>query len=83
MGRNKLDTRVFIERSEKRHGKGTYDYSMSEYTRINSKIIIICYIHGKFLQQPYHHWDGMGCPKCGKIKSIVTRTGTKEQFIKK
>jgi Zn finger protein HypA/HybF involved in hydrogenase expression len=79
----KIGTSIFVERSEKRHGKGTYDYSMSKYHRRDVKIIIICHVHGKFLQHPYHHWEGTGCPKCANEKSSALRAGTTEQFVQR
>jgi Zn finger protein HypA/HybF involved in hydrogenase expression len=73
----KLTTEEFITRSNDRHSY-KYIYTKSEYIASNKKIIIICPIHGEFLQTPVAHMQGQGCPLCaGKIKK------TNLTFIKK
>lgn len=72
----KLTTEIFIKRSMEKHGS-KYSYSLSEYKRINEKIIITCPIHGEFLQTPNNHIQGAGCPKCSHL--IMTQ----EEWIKK
>ncbi|WP_170172524.1 GIY-YIG nuclease family protein [Hymenobacter rigui] len=37
------------------------------------KLQIVCQEHGIFLQTAPHHVRGLGCPSCGKIKSIRSR----------
>ena len=70
-------TEEFIEKSKLIHGD-KYDYSKVDYINTYTKIIIICKEHEDFLQTPYNHIRGNGCPKCaGTIKS-----NTKE-FIEK
>jgi predicted nucleic-acid-binding Zn-ribbon protein len=60
----KLTTNEFIERSKKIHGD-KYDYSKINYINNNTKVIIICKIHGEFYQNPGNHYlQGHGCPKC-------------------
>jgi len=67
---------TFIEKSKKIHGD-KYDYSKVEYKNCNEKIIIICKIHGEFLQKPHGHFNG-GCTKCaGCCKN------TSDEFIEK
>ena len=44
-----------------------YDYSKSIYKNLRTKIIIICPIHGEFLQSPKNH-KYSGCPKCNESK---------------
>jgi hypothetical protein len=46
-GGEKLNTKIFIERSLNKHGR-KYDYSKSIYQNINSDICIICQKHGEF-----------------------------------
>jgi very-short-patch-repair endonuclease len=53
-----------------------YDYSLMNYTKTDNKIIIICPIHGEFLQTPHHHLTGVGCQKCGNVYKKTT-----EEFI--
>ena len=60
-----------------------YDYSLVDYNTRNTKVIIICKIHGPFEQCPAGHLKGSGCRRCGIIKSAKTQTFSKEQFIQK
>ena len=55
---------VFIEKAKSIHGD-KYDYSLSKYKGNKIKLIIICKIHGEFLQLPNKHLSGCGCTKCG------------------
>ena len=80
MKRKYENTEQFIEAAEKIHGK-KYDYSLSSYESGNTKIKIICPIHGIFEQRPSDHIRGQGCPKCGLRKANNNRRFTKEQFI--
>lgn len=59
----RLTTEKFIERSIKIHND-KYDYSLSIYISTDTKIEIICKIHGVFIQTPHHHLMGCGCPNC-------------------
>ena len=58
----------FINKANKVHGEGTYDYSKSLYLSAVKKLEIICNIegHGSFWQKPNGHLDGNGCPTCGR-----------------
>jgi hypothetical protein len=47
-----------------RHGN-VYDYSKVEYVNSQTKVKIICPIHGPFLKVPGMHIHGAGCPTCG------------------
>ena len=53
----------FIYKSEIVHQK-KYDYSLVKYVNSNTKVKIVCPIHGVFDQKPYHHYNGHGCQKC-------------------
>jgi hypothetical protein len=66
----KLTTTDFIIRARTTHGN-KYDYSKSNYTSKDEKLIIICPEHGEFLQSPNNHWKGKGCPSCGKNKKLT------------
>ena len=57
----------FIKDARKVH-EDKYDYSKFNYINSTTKGIIICPIHGEFLQSPSNHLAGKGCPKCGKRK---------------
>lgn len=41
-----------------------YDYSSVDYVDSDTKVLIICSKHGGFLQVPYSHLNGNGCPEC-------------------
>jgi predicted nucleic-acid-binding Zn-ribbon protein len=56
-------TEKFIEKSILVH-EDKYDYSKVDYINGNTKIIIICKIHGEFKKIPQCHLIGQGCPKC-------------------
>ena len=63
-------TEQFIIKAESVHD-GLYDYTQVDYVKCNLKVIIICKIHGNFLQTPTNHLMGDGCPKCG-VKQLST-----------
>lgn len=64
---NKLKTEEFIRRAKAVHGD-KYDYSKVNYINANTKVYIICPIHGEFLQRPDIHLSGSICPKCSNDK---------------
>ena len=74
---NKDSIDDFIKKSIDVHGD-TYDYKKVNYLKSTSKVIIICKVHGEFLQKPGSHVCGRGCPKCAGV--IVM---TKNDFITK
>lgn len=49
-----------------------YDYSLVEYININTKVKIICPVHGEFEQTPRVHLKGGGCQKCKKNYRYTT-----------
>lgn len=53
----------FINRSKLVH-KDRYNYSLVNYVGNRVDVEIICNVHGIFKQQPSHHLNGSGCPKC-------------------
>lgn len=69
---------IFIEKAISIHSD-RYDYSKVEYVNNYTKIIIICKIHGEFLQDPTNHFKRRGCKQCG----FDSQKLTKENFIKK
>ena len=82
MNRKRLTTEQFVERAKKIHGD-KYDYSKVEYVNNNTKVRIICPIHGEFWQNPRNHLEGKGCKKCAN-DAVGNRTRfTKEEFIKR
>jgi hypothetical protein len=77
-GSIKLTTEEFIKRAKEMHGN-KYIYSKSIYKDTETKVIIICPIHGYFKQTPHSHiGDKQGCPSCARLKKITTK-----EFIKR
>jgi hypothetical protein len=75
------NTNKFIEKAKKIHGD-KYDYSEVEYVNNQTKVCIICPIHGKFWQSPAMHLHGEGCPYCKESKlEIEVETLLKENSI--
>jgi hypothetical protein len=62
-GRKQLTKEEFIQKAREVHGD-KYDYSKVEYVNKNTKVKIICPIHGEFEQEPNSHLEGKGCPNC-------------------
>jgi len=61
--KNRKTKEQFIAESEKIFGK-KYDYSEVKYIDNNTKVILICPIHGKFEQLPRSHLNGHECFQC-------------------
>ena len=78
---NRLTLEEFIERANKKHGIGRYDYSKINYVNNSTNVTIVCHNHNEpyeFEQTPNNHLRGKGCPICkGGVKSNT------EEFIKK
>ena len=67
--KQKLTLEEFIEKSNKIHGVGKYDYSKVNYINNKTLVTIICHNHKKpyeFPQTPNAHLDGHGCNLCNK-----------------
>ena len=73
-------TKQFIEEANLIHNN-KYNYSKVNYINANTKVCIICPIHGEFWQTPANHLKGRKCPKC-KFELLKRKnTKSKEQFI--
>lgn len=77
-----IDTKTFIKRAKEVHGD-KYDYSLVNYINCNTKVIIICPIHGKFEQDSIshiHHKEN--CPICAneKHKSLIYGIGINDLY---
>lgn len=72
----------FVKRAKKAHGD-TYGYSLVEYLTSETKVKIICKTHGVFLQTPYSHMIGQGCPKCRPKRIADSKRSSTLEFIQK
>jgi protein-arginine kinase activator protein McsA len=62
----KMTTQIFVNKSLERHGD-RYDYTLTQYVKSNTKVTILCHLHGPFNQRPNDHLTGNGCPECGQL----------------
>ncbi len=69
-------TTEFATKAKRIHNH-RYDYSLSKYANLETKIIIICPEHGKFMQTPASHLNGSGCADCSGNKKR-----SEEEFIR-
>ncbi len=60
-----------------------YNYSKSEYKGTAHKIVIICPIHGEFLQKAATHYSGHGCSKCARLLYGNGKRSNTKEFIEK
>lgn len=70
----------FINKSNEIHNN-KYDYSKVKYIDSQTKIIIVCKLHGEFNQEASSHLGGCGCKKCGEISAHDKQRLTTEEFI--
>lgn len=73
-------TEIFIQKSLEKHGN-KYNYSKTNYINKSNKVIIICLIHGEFLQRPNVHIMGAGCVKCGNKSHSEKISYNHDEFI--
>ena len=66
----------FAKKGNEVHGN-RYDYSKVEYVNNRTPVVIICPVHGEFLQKPEKHLIGHGCPECR-----ATKKRTIDDFLK-
>jgi hypothetical protein len=79
----RLTNEDFINKAREIYGD-KYDYSKVNYLNKNSKVIIICPIHGEFEKiAKYHTMNGSGCNLCGNIKIGNFSRDTLDGFINK
>lgn len=63
----------------KAHGD-TYSYDNVDYKSSDIKVSITCSKHGDFLQVPYSHTAGKGCPRC--VSLISSEENNVYEYIK-
>jgi hypothetical protein len=78
IGKKGLSTQEFIEKSKMFHYIDNYDYSLVQYVNNNTKVIIICKIHGEFTVMPSYYLTGGGC--CSGCNDIRKRYSV-DEFI--
>jgi hypothetical protein len=77
----KLTAEEFIKRAKEVHGD-KYDYSLVDYKGCQTKVKIICPIHGEFEQEPTAHINQkQDCPFCAFQKRAVKNSLSKQTFI--
>lgn len=77
------NTEEFIRRARLVHGD-KYDYSKVEYVNSQTKVCIICPIHGELWQPPVEHLRGKGCIKCGQaLCGEKQKQKAKETFVER
>ena len=84
--KRKLTTEKFIEKANKKHGVGKYDYSKVKYIDCYTDVNIICHNHDvpyEFPQAPFLHLQGHGCDLCAIKNRVSKRRLTLEKFIEK
>ena len=80
--RDKITKEQFILNANKVHNN-KYSYNSSNYVNLQTKLNIICPIHGTFLQSPQKHLQGQGCPIC-KLTIIGEKNSSNtEAFVLK
>lgn len=72
----------FIQKAKEVHGN-YYDYSKVRYTDENTRVVIICPKHGKFLITPKEHLEGKGCEQCANqwlngFESFINEQASKD-----
>ena len=71
----------FLIDARKIHGD-RYSYVKFNYKNNFVKSVIICHLHGEFLQRPNSHLNGSGCPTCGHAVSGDSRRHDLKLFKK-
>ena len=65
--KRKTKTLEFKEKAKIIHGN-KYDYRLVDYLGFDTKVKIICSVHGEFQQTPQNHLKGQNCPFCKESK---------------
>lgn len=77
----KVTTLDFIEKAKIIHNN-KYNYSLVNYVKAKTKIIILCPIHGKFEQMPDTHINGGGCKICSGNVLLTTNNFIEKANLK-
>ena len=71
---------VYLEEAAFKHNN-KYSYDLTNYQSLQSKITVICPIHGDFTVTANNHLRDSGCPQCAKLKRADAHRGSKTDFI--
>lgn len=74
-----MTTDKYIARAREVHGD-KYDYSKVNYVNANTKVEIVCPVHGSFFQVPFSHLRGTGCAECSKLMTDVFVGRLRERY---
>jgi len=77
---HQYSNKEYIQKAKKVHNN-FYSYHKTNYINKKTKVIITCPIHGDFLQSPYEHICGHGCPVCANNKKKTFNQFLKEASI--
>lgn len=66
-----IDLKESISKAANIHNN-FYNYSKVKFNKTSDKVIIVCPIHGEFIQIWNNHLQGEGCPKCKKSRGEKT-----------
>ncbi|WP_271554278.1 hypothetical protein [Bradyrhizobium sp. CCBAU 45394] len=75
----KVDIEEFIRRSNERHNR-RYDYSRVQFIAVKDLVTIGCPDHGDFVQSARSHYQGNGCPQCGRMRKNLISI-YREEFV--
>lgn len=76
-----MSAKEFYAKAEKVH-KNKYKYIKSEFKNTQSKITVICPVHGAAQQIPSNHlYHKKGCNLCGNESTKIKQQMTQETFI--
>lgn len=78
----KWSQQEIIDKFIEKHGY-RYNYGLVVYKGYNTKVCIICYIHGEFDQTPHAHIAGQGCKNCGHERGSAKQKSNKQEFLQK
>lgn len=78
----KFSHKWFIEKVSILHNY-KYNYFLTDYKGMFTKVTIICPIHGIFEQEAQYHARGSGCPKCKNDKTSERESLTQKQWLER
>ncbi len=79
----KYTTDDAIQKMKNKHGD-RYDYNLVIYAGKAEKVTVVCNSHSKPFSwdvKAENHWNGSGCPKCGRTARAQCRPKTTSKFI--